>query len=507
MDVGRFLVILLVSFGFASCSRILGVFPYFGKSHFSVFQPLMEELAKRGHQVTVFSYFPRETPLDNYTDVVIPPEIGTVGFLEMGEIESTSYTAVAKLGGLHYLRERGKNTVDAPGLKILEKMEFDLSIIELFNTDVFYPLLYKIGAPVVGITSHSIINWHQGYFANPDSPSVVPTVLSAYSDKMSLPERFCNTMDYYISLLVHRWFFLPQDQALAEKRFGKIPPIEEMTRNTTLLLANTHFSLFRSRPISPSIVEVGGIHVKEPKPLPEKLQKVLDESKGVIYFSMGSVLKGDSMSMNKQKAFIKVFSELKQTVLWKRETPLEEKVNNIVTNGWFPQRDILAHPKVQLFISHGGLLSTNEAVTSGVPMVVVPMFGDQHHNAKALESIGFAVSVDFNSLTEDDLRQAVNKVLNDPSYKENARKTKEAFLDRPMSPLDTAVYWVEYVIRHKGAPHLRSAARDMTWYQYHNLDVYASLALMAYFAYLIVKNILKFLLGLCCGRVNKHKTE
>lgn len=40
-----------------------------------------------------------------------------------------------------------------------------------------------------------------------------------------------------------------------------------------------------------------------------------------------------------------------------------------------------------------------------------------------------------------------------------------------MSPADTVVYWTEYVIRHKGAPHLRSQAFNLTWYQYYLLDV------------------------------------
>lgn len=57
------------------------------------------------------------------------------------------------------------------------------------------------------------------------------------------------------------------------------------------------------------------------------------------------------------------------------------------------------------------------------------------------------------------------------SYKQKAKELSEAFRDRPMSPLETAVYWTEYVIRHKGAPHLRSAAVGMPWYQYYLIDV------------------------------------
>lgn len=40
-----------------------------------------------------------------------------------------------------------------------------------------------------------------------------------------------------------------------------------------------------------------------------------------------------------------------------------------------------------------------------------------------------------------------------------------------MSPMDTAVYWTEYIIRHKGAPHLRSAAVGMPWYKYYLIDI------------------------------------
>jgi glucuronosyltransferase len=45
--------------------------------------------------------------------------------------------------------------------------------------------------------------------------------------------------------------------------------------------------------------------------------------------------------------------------------------------------------------------------------------------------------------------------------------------------MEQAVYWTEYVIRHKGAPHLRSAVLDLAWYQYFLLDVIAVLALVA----------------------------
>ncbi|EFN66981.1 hypothetical protein EAG_15338 [Camponotus floridanus] len=55
--------------------KILGIFGHLGKSHFDMFKPLLEELARRGHEVTVVSYFPRtddakaKEPLPNYKDI------------------------------------------------------------------------------------------------------------------------------------------------------------------------------------------------------------------------------------------------------------------------------------------------------------------------------------------------------------------------------------------------------------------------------------------------------
>lgn len=44
-----------------------------------------------------------------------------------------------------------------------------------------------------------------------------------------------------------------------------------------------------------------------------------------------------------------------------------------------------------------------------------------------------------------------------------------------MSALDKAIYWVEYVLRHKGAYHLRPGSLDLKWYQNWLLDVIALL--------------------------------
>lgn len=106
----------------------------------------------------------------------------------------------------------------------------------------------------------------------------------------------------------------------------------------------------------PGIINVGGAHIKPPKPLPDDLKEFLDNSKnGVVFFSLGSFVQGSEMPAEKTAIFLEIFGKLKQNVLWKFEDDsLANIPPNVKISKWLPQSDILAHPNVVLFISHGG---------------------------------------------------------------------------------------------------------------------------------------------------------
>jgi glucuronosyltransferase len=75
-----------------------------------------------------------------------------------------------------------------------------------------------------------------------------------------------------------------------------------------------------------------------------------------------------------------------------------------------------AHPNTRLFMTHGGLLSTQEAIDRGVPVVGIPVFADQHLNMNWAVSEGFGVSMDFNNITSESVSKALNEVLGNPRY-------------------------------------------------------------------------------------------
>lgn len=66
------------------------------------------------------------------------------------------------------------------------------------------------------------------------------------------------------------------------------------------------------------------------------------------------------------------------------------------------------------FVTHGGLLSVTEAVFHGVPMVGIPIFGDQRMNVARCVQKGIAVHLPFQELSGETLREALVEILDNP---------------------------------------------------------------------------------------------
>nr|AIA91960.1 UDPGT [uncultured bacterium] len=71
------------------------------------------------------------------------------------------------------------------------------------------------------------------------------------------------------------------------------------------------------------------------------------------------------------------------------------------------------------------------------------------------------------------------------------KKLKKLLKDEPMTGLEKAVWWAEYVIRHKGTRHLRSPTVDIPWYQYFLLDVVVVILLTILLTVVLLIRLLK----------------
>ncbi len=81
------------------------------------------------------------------------------------------------------------------------------------------------------------------------------------------------------------------------------------------------------------------------------------------------------------------------------------------------------------------------------------------------------------------------------------------FKDRPEKPVDTAIWWVEYVMRHEDTSFLRPLAISLTWYQRRQLDVWGFLVVVLLIVLYVSLRIFAKVIRLLCGGRRKQKSS
>ncbi|XP_055610278.1 UDP-glycosyltransferase UGT5-like [Uranotaenia lowii] len=467
-------------------AKILGILPSTGWSHYVIGEGIMSALNQAGHDVTVIgAHCPKDAP-SNYECIVVKDLVFDKGGSTPNLFQYRNDPYLKVLYDLYTMIGPTLSTLLMSHPKVKELLQanrsYDAVISECFVSEALYGFADHYKAPLIVFSPFGASMWTNELVGTPYPYAQIPHVFLSYTDRMTFWERFVNTALWNIDSFYYRNIFLPSQQEMYASFFPNASQsLAEVMKSTSLVLLNQHFSLSYPHPYAPNMIEVGGIQMKEPKALPEDLESFIQNSKnGVIYFSMGSMLKGSNFPEEKRNAFINAFARLKQNVLWKYENvSLPNKPENVQIRKWMPQNDILAHPNVKLFITHGGLLGSTESLFHGKPMIGVPIYGDQRLNMARAERTGYGISIEYEDLNEDLIHQAIEKVLNDPAYAKNAQLISDRYRDKPMTPAQTTVYWVDYVIRHGGAPQLHSAAVELSFVARSTLDVYGTMLLMA----------------------------
>ncbi|MGX1850069.1 glycosyltransferase [Streptomyces sp. NBC_01456] len=86
----------------------------------------------------------------------------------------------------------------------------------------------------------------------------------------------------------------------------------------------------------------------------------------------------------------------------------------------FVQQELLLQSS-DLFLTHAGFNGTREALSAGVPMVAVPLFAEQSHNAARLQELGVGLRLNAEDVTRETLSTALRTVLEDDSYRSRAQ--------------------------------------------------------------------------------------
>ncbi|CAG9860312.1 unnamed protein product [Phyllotreta striolata] len=470
-----------------NCSRIFAVFMFPSVSHQVIFQPIWKELSLRGHQVTVVTPNPlKDQSLTNLTEIDIsftyklPEIVGVLNSVGQKPTLVQKMLSIFELNMLVFESEMKSQAIQ----EIIQRQndKYDLVLLQYSHfANVMLPFAYKFNAPAVGISSLGVFLHARDDIGNPTHPVISPDYILGISGNMSFVERLkCFLYNLWYRALYY-FYFLPRGDAIARTYFGDdMPYLGKLAKNLSLLLVSANPIIHTPTPNVPNIIEINQLHIKEKKPLPKDLQEFLDGSpQGAIYFSLGSNMKSVNLSSTLRKEITTALAELPYNVIWKWEDDhLADKPDNVLIKKWLPQQDILGHPNIKAFITQGGLQSIEEAIINEVPLVGIPFFSDQPSNMRKIEEQGIGRMIDYASLTKEKLKSAVIEVSQNKKYKENIKRCKSILVDQPTRGVDKAVWWIEYVLKHKGARHLRSPAADMSFFEYLMLDVISFLVMI-----------------------------
>ncbi|KAI8437416.1 hypothetical protein MSG28_011744 [Choristoneura fumiferana] len=404
-------VIALVLLQVCDAFKILVVFPLPGKSHNILGEGYVRHLLNAGHEVTYITPYPKKNPHKNLTQIDvsdnmkgIPTDLLSIQSIMDKKVDFDDtdmlfhfFTHIAEL-----------TTKNENVIKLINdpKQQFDVAITEWMFSELYAGFAPIFNCPLIWSSSmapHWMVTRLIDEYTN---PAIVPDSQTAnfppFTFTQRLQELWIQVSTTFKKITIYDKMeentYNTRIAPVIAKKGRPVPTFDEVKFNASLLIANTHVSLGQAMTLPQNCITIGGYHIDDVvQPLPKDLQKIMDDSKhGVIYFSMGSNLQASKIPGELKKGFIKMFGELKQTVLWKFEENLP------------------AHPNCILFITHGGYLSTTETVHFGVPIIGIPVFADQFTNVERAVSMGFAQRVDLAYDMVDKLKAAIGEVVRNP---------------------------------------------------------------------------------------------
>lgn len=470
------------------------------KSHKIPFWDLSRGLIRRGHNITFLSAFPADFHITGMEEIAPEGLVSYVRQYMSFDLVGSRMRGEIQLS-LHDIARYGYEACDAfltdPETKSFLKSgrNYDLIILDGAYPECALGIAHKFKVPFMYINT---VGFYSAAFSISGSPtpySVTPFFGYGFTDNMGLIDRTLNAAIHIVGSVVHA-VSMQLLQSVLRRNFGpQVPHVYDMAKNVSFILQNGHYSVSYPRPYLPNVAEVACIHCREPKKLDPEIEEWISGGgeTGFVYVSMGSSVRTTNMPLSAHRLFVEALGKLPQRVLWKQDADqnMTDIPSNIRLYKWLPQQDLLGHPKIKAFVTHGGLLSMFETVYHGVPIVSIPVFCDHDVNAAKAESDGYAKKLDLRYLTSDKLYKAIQEVIREPRYKIDVKRRQILLRDQKETPLERAIYWTEYVIRHKGAYHLQSPAKNLNFIQYYCLDAVLVVLFILLTTYTLISYILR----------------
>uniref|UniRef100_UPI0037E80B80 UDP-glucuronosyltransferase 3A1-like n=1 Tax=Semicossyphus pulcher TaxID=241346 RepID=UPI0037E80B80 len=467
-----------------------------GGSHFLLLDEISHNLHQHGHEVrmllqlgnpviTGFSYVGRADSYQTSTWSVGEEYIKEYnGWFLQQQMQfflgrETFSNFLNFMGHLSY--QCDKLLGDKEIITFLQRERYDIAILDAFNPCSFI-VARKLGVNYIAFYPGSLNGPLS--IALPSPVSYIPVFGSQLSDHMNLWGRAKNLLFSFLAPVGQErvWSIFRE---VAERHLESGSPLgglQELHHGAELWAFNTDFSLEFPQPLMPYTVLVGGLLNKPAKPPEQDLALWISSfgESGFIVVTLGSMVSSVSVDPLLEE-LVAGFSRISQGVLWrydsKRWPSQLARPPNLRLVDWLPLNDLLGHKKALLFITHGGQNSLLQAVYHAVPVLAIPLFGDQFDNVVRALTKGLGLAINPTNVTRELLSSTIQTVIQDKRFKSSALSLSRIHKSHPVPPAIRLVQWVEHILHAGGGTHLRPASLAQPWYQRYLLDVVLLLSL------------------------------
>uniref|UniRef100_A0A8C8UMZ7 UDP-glucuronosyltransferase n=2 Tax=Peromyscus maniculatus bairdii TaxID=230844 RepID=A0A8C8UMZ7_PERMB len=355
----------------------------------------------------------------------------------------------------------------------LRNKKFELLFLDVTDPCVFL-IAEKLGKQFVAFlpSLFSIID-----YGLPSPLSFVPGFGSSLTDQMYFWATVKNFLMFLDSFMKKREILSQYDSTI-QQHFaeGSRPVLSDLPRKAELWFVSSDFALDFPHPVLPNTIYVGGLMDKPVRPIPQDLEDFIIKfgDSDFVLVALGS-LATQYQTKELIKEMNSAFARLSQGVLWACKDahwPKDVRMApNVKIMDWLPQTDLLAHPRIRLFVTHGGTNSLMEAIQHGVPMVGIPFFLDQPKNMVLVEAKKIGVSVQLETLKAETFALTLKEVIEDKRFKSAAMAARAIRRSHPLTPSQRLVGWIDHILQTGGGAHLKLHGFQQPWHVQNLLDV------------------------------------